>query len=54
MIERLLDRAAPKLGLDRVEIRRRNLVPASAMPYAAANGQNYDSGVNSRRCSTRR
>jgi len=44
LVERLLDEAAPKLGLDRVEIRRRNLIPVSAMPYAAANGQVYDSG----------
>ena len=44
MLERLLDEAAPKLGLDPVSIRRRNLVPAGAMPYAAANGQVYDSG----------
>ena len=44
MIERLLDKAAPSLGLDRVELRRRNLVPASAMPYHAANAMVYDSG----------
>ncbi len=33
-MERLLDRAAHGLGLDRAEIRRRNLVPAERMPYA--------------------
>lgn len=33
-MERLLDRAARELGLDRAEIRRRNLVPAERMPYA--------------------
>jgi aerobic carbon-monoxide dehydrogenase large subunit len=33
-MERLLDRAACGLGLDRAEIRRRNLVPAGRMPYA--------------------
>jgi carbon-monoxide dehydrogenase large subunit len=32
-MERLLDHAAEKLGLDRAEIRRRNLVPAEHMPY---------------------
>ncbi len=32
-MERLLDAAAGRLGLDRVEIRRRNLIPAAAMPY---------------------
>ena len=44
MIERLLDQAAPQLGMDRVQLRRRNLVPASAMPYTAANAMVYDSG----------
>ncbi len=44
LIERLLDRASAKFGLDRAEIRRRNLIPASAMPYSAVNGQTYDSG----------
>jgi carbon-monoxide dehydrogenase large subunit len=44
MIERLLDKAAPTLGVDRVELRRRNLIPADAMPYSAPNGQVYDSG----------
>ncbi|MGH7087500.1 MAG: molybdopterin cofactor-binding domain-containing protein, partial [Stellaceae bacterium] len=33
-MERLMDRAARALGLDRAEIRRRNFVPPSAMPYA--------------------
>ena len=32
-IERALDRLARRLGLDPIELRRRNLVPASAMPY---------------------
>ena len=31
--ERLLDMVAKDLGIDRVELRRRNLIPASAMPY---------------------
>lgn len=34
VMERLLDRAARELGLDRAEIRRRNLVPAELMPRA--------------------
>jgi carbon-monoxide dehydrogenase large subunit len=33
VMERLLDFAARELGLDRVEIRRRNLIPADAFPY---------------------
>jgi aerobic carbon-monoxide dehydrogenase large subunit len=32
VMERLLDRAAQRLNIDRAEIRRRNLVPADAMP----------------------
>jgi aerobic carbon-monoxide dehydrogenase large subunit len=31
--ERLLDMVAGDLGIDRVELRRRNLIPASSMPY---------------------
>jgi carbon-monoxide dehydrogenase large subunit len=44
LIERLLDQAAVVTGIDRVEIRRRNLIPASAMPYKNAVGEAYDSG----------
>ena len=44
MLERLLDRASGKFAIDRAEMRRRNLIPASAMPYRAPNGQVYDSG----------
>jgi len=44
MLERLLDGASAKFGLDRAEMRRRNLIPAAAMPYGAPNGQVYDSG----------
>src|SRR5262249_47581222 len=38
VIERLIDDAARELGLDAIELRRRNLVPASAMPYRTATG----------------
>ena len=34
--ERLMDAIAARLGIDRIEIRRRNLIPKSAMPYARA------------------
>ena len=34
--ERLIDMVADDLGLDRVELRRRNLIPESAMPYRLA------------------
>lgn len=33
VMERLLDRAARELGIDRAEIRRRNLVPQQSMPF---------------------
>ena len=44
VIERLIDLAARRHGFDRLEIRRRNLVPASAMPYRNPFGLVYDSG----------
>ena len=44
VLERLADAAARKLGLDRAELRRRNLVPASAMPYKTPIGPTYDCG----------
>ena len=34
-MDRLLDAIAQKLGLDRAEVRRRNLVPADKMPYVS-------------------
>jgi carbon-monoxide dehydrogenase large subunit len=43
-IERLIDKAARELGYDRVELRRRNLVAPSQMPYTNAVGSQYDSG----------
>ncbi len=43
-MERLVDAAARETGRDPVELRRRNLVPPSAMPYRAASGLVYDSG----------
>jgi carbon-monoxide dehydrogenase large subunit len=33
VVERLLDQAAKELGIDRVEIRKRNLIPPDAFPY---------------------
>ena len=43
-IERLIDVAAKQLGIDRVTLRRRNLVRPQAMPYRNAVGMLYDSG----------
>jgi aerobic carbon-monoxide dehydrogenase large subunit len=42
VIERLIDDAARELGFDPVELRTKNLIPASAMPYKTALNLNYD------------
>src|SRR5262245_6162158 len=44
VMERLIDLAARRHGFDRLELRRKNLVPSSAMPYRNAVGTLYDSG----------
>jgi aerobic carbon-monoxide dehydrogenase large subunit len=44
VLERLADRAARELSIDRGEIRRRNLIPVSAMPYKTPIGPTYDCG----------
>jgi len=44
IIERLMDAAARKTGIDAAELRRRNLVRPAQMPYKNAMGQVYDSG----------
>jgi aerobic carbon-monoxide dehydrogenase large subunit len=44
VIERLIERAAASCGFDRVALRRRNLIPADALPYANPLGVTYDSG----------
>jgi carbon-monoxide dehydrogenase large subunit len=43
-IERLVDQAAREMGIDPIAMRRRNLVPAAAMPYRTQGGHVYDSG----------
>jgi carbon-monoxide dehydrogenase large subunit len=43
--ERLMDAAAAKLGLDPAEIRRRNLIAPTQMPYTNAMAQTYDCGA---------
>jgi carbon-monoxide dehydrogenase large subunit len=42
--ERLIERAAHELGIDAVEIRRRNLIGRADFPYPAPGGRTYDSG----------
>ena len=44
LIEQLLDRAANVIGIDPIEIRRRNFIPSSAMPHKIQTGITYDSG----------
>ncbi len=44
LVERLVDAAARELGIDRIELRRRNMVPPSAMPHTTPVGKTYDSG----------
>ena len=45
VMERLIDAAARRHGFDRVELRRRNMVPAHAMPMTNAFGHSVDSGA---------
>ena len=44
VLERLIDDTARELGVDPVELRRKNLIPASAMPYRNPLGATYDCG----------
>jgi aerobic carbon-monoxide dehydrogenase large subunit len=43
-MERLIDTAAREMGIDRLELRRRNLIQPDSIPYEAASGETYDSG----------
>ena len=43
-MERLMDEAARQTGIDRVELRRRNFIQPSQMPYKNPMGQTYDCG----------
>jgi len=45
ILERLIDVAAAELGMDRAELRRRNLIPAEALPYQSPLGHRYDNGA---------
>ncbi|MBV9969222.1 MAG: xanthine dehydrogenase family protein, partial [Xanthobacteraceae bacterium] len=44
VIETMVDLAARELGVDRAELRRRNMIPAEAMPYKTALVYTYDCG----------
>lgn len=44
IIERMIDIAAARTGIDRLDLRRRNMISAEQMPYATPLGFRYDSG----------
>src|SRR5213076_3136005 len=44
VVERLVDVAAKEMGIDRVELRRRNIIPKEAYPYQTPVLVEYDSG----------
>jgi carbon-monoxide dehydrogenase large subunit len=44
LLERLVDEAARQTGIDRVELRRRNLLTPADLPYQTGLGLRYDSG----------
>jgi len=44
LIERIIDEAARELGMDRIELRRKNLIPPQAMPYKTPLTFTYDCG----------
>ena len=43
-MERLIDRAADEMGIDRLTLRKRNFIKSAQLPFAAASGVTYDSG----------
>ncbi len=43
-IERIVDIAARELGIDRIELRRRNMIPPEAMPFKTGLVYTYDCG----------
>ena len=43
-MERLIDRAADEMGVDRLTLRKRNFIKPSQLPFKAASGVTYDSG----------
>ncbi|BBK30365.1 carbon-monoxide dehydrogenase large subunit [Stella humosa] len=44
IMERLIERAAAEMGIDRVELRRRNMIRPDQIPFTAASEMVYDSG----------
>src|SRR6266704_2708776 len=44
LLERMIDLYARKIGMDPVDVRRKNLIPKDKFPYTVATGITYDSG----------
>ena len=44
-MERLIDEAAAEIGVDRIELRHRNLIPPAKLPYRTAVNVTYDAGA---------
>lgn len=43
-LERLIERAAEEMGIDRIQLRKKNLIKSAQMPFMASSGMQYDSG----------
>jgi carbon-monoxide dehydrogenase large subunit len=43
-MERLIDRAADEMGINRLTMRKRNFIKPAELPFASASGVTYDSG----------
>jgi carbon-monoxide dehydrogenase large subunit len=43
-MERLIDRAADEMGINRLTLRKRNFIKPAQMPFSASSGVTYDSG----------
>jgi carbon-monoxide dehydrogenase large subunit len=43
-VERVLDLAAAEMGIDRIELRKRNMIRKSDLPFKAASDMTYDCG----------
>src|SRR3982751_3299574 len=43
-MERLIDRAADEMGINRLTLRKRNFIKPAQMPFAASSGVTYDTG----------
>jgi aerobic carbon-monoxide dehydrogenase large subunit len=43
-MERLIDRAADEMGINRLTLRKRNFIKSAQMPFTASSGVTYDSG----------